>query len=537
MFYTTGSVAGSNLISPDGITWAPRPHIPMSSISYGNGVYVAVSPKSIAYSSDGSIWTDSSSGIFGNMVTFVDGIFVVAGNGGTIYTSVSGHEWVKSVSGTSAGLYHVSLCNDRFYATGLNGTIISSSDGKTWTAHTSGTQDKILSIAYGNNAFVACGQNGLILLSSNSNEWAQISSGICHKHLNSIAFGNDIFVAVGDSGKILSSLDAITWKPEMSGTSADLISAVFCKDRFFVFDSTGTVYTSSDADTWTATRPYTGILNTIAYGNGKFVLAGNNGTILTSTDLETWVSRSRVTGEDLTNLAFGNGTFVASGYNFITSTDGVLWSSIPRETYSMIASLSFGSGRFAAIDNYEYGLIITSDNGKEWEDMRAMDYNRHYSIASGNGQFVIVGDRNSTLTSNNGLDWQCLEYPAATTCLRSVAIGNGMFVAVGENGTILSHESTASAVNGYAGRKTSLAGGTIRSDKSGIKVFLPLTAPSGPFEITVFNVSGQSVYSGTHNNNSRIIDIPSGSIAPGRYVIDVREHRRQFLCSAFVITK
>jgi hypothetical protein len=64
--------------------------------------------------------------------------------------------------------------------------------------------------------------------------------------------------------------------------------------------------------TWTL-RNLGNPLGGVAYGNGLFVAVGWNGAILTSPDGVTWTQRTSGTGNGLNGVAYGNGRFVAVG--------------------------------------------------------------------------------------------------------------------------------------------------------------------------------------------------------------------------------
>jgi hypothetical protein len=59
----------------------------------------------------------------------------------------------------------------------------------------------------------------------------------------------------------------------------------------------------------------------------------------------------------LTEIAFGNGKFVAGGYNKMAySSDGVNWTAVPDSTFgtSDIRAIAYGNGRF----------VVGGDEGK-----------------------------------------------------------------------------------------------------------------------------------------------------------------------------
>src|SRR5205085_2668844 len=82
-------------------------------------------------------------------------------------------------------------------------------------------------------------------------------------------------------------------------------------------ESTPYVYTSSDGENWQPheVSPYLGILYDIAYANGLYVAVGGEGgyplfSVLTSRDGISWDSRTFSNGGILQSIAYGNGRFV-----------------------------------------------------------------------------------------------------------------------------------------------------------------------------------------------------------------------------------
>ena len=84
------------------------------------------------------------------MVTFTvgNGLFVVVGEDGIIFTSSDGNSWTERTSGTSEDLYEVTYGNGLFVVVGENGTIITSPDEYFWTERTSVTSVDLFGVTY-----------------------------------------------------------------------------------------------------------------------------------------------------------------------------------------------------------------------------------------------------------------------------------------------------------------------------------------------------------------------------------------------------
>jgi hypothetical protein len=322
--------------------------------------------------------------------------------------------------------------NGAFVAVGDSGTTLTSPDGATWTARSSGTTNGLLGIAYGNGAFVAIGDSGVILSSPDGATWTQRSFSNDYG-LASVAYGNGIFVAVGESGSI---------GPGPTG------------GKLF-----GTILTSPDGITWTArslgtaTYPLCGI----AYGNGIFIAVGNpppavfnplsseqavtssglDAIILTSSDGITWTPQSSAGASFLSEVAYGNGIFVAVGNTILTSPHGITWTPQSSGSDNSLSGITYGNGIFVA--GGDLGAILTSPNGVTWITRSSGITDNLSGVAYGDGILVAVGGSNiigpfgSILTSLDGETWT-IRSSGSTNNLFGIAYGNSTFVAVGYTG-------------------------------------------------------------------------------------------------------
>ena len=291
---------GRVMTSPDGITWTPRPNTPSqantwSSVTYGNGLFVAVSSLSsvpntnrVMTSPDGITWslipnTPSPANNWIS-VTFVNGLFVAVSRRNSMPNT------------------------DR---------VMTSPDGITWTLRTN--------------------------TPSSANTW------------RSVTYGNGLFVAV-------SSLDS--W-PNTPNT-----------DR---------VMTSPDGIVWTlrTNTPFLGGWFGVTYGNGLFVAVGArsagefNGNVMTSPDGIDWTLRSISYTSyyyEWNSVTYGNGLFVAVGsYSFssepnlfgsMTSSNGIDWDTgnTPTTTNAW-KSVTYALDLFVAVSNSGPNTTRAMTNG------------------------------------------------------------------------------------------------------------------------------------------------------------------------------
>ena len=139
-------------------------------------------------------------------------------------------------------------------------------------------------------------------------------------------------------------------------------------------------------------------INSIAYGNGKFVAVGSSGKGSYSNDGITWtaISDMKFGIGFVQSVTYGNGKFVAAD-NYgkgSYSTDGITWTAISDMKFggSLIRAITYGNGKFVAADNSGKGAY--SSDGVTWTAIGDMKFGSStiYAITYGNGKFVAVGN-------------------------------------------------------------------------------------------------------------------------------------------------
>jgi hypothetical protein len=196
----------------------------------------------------------------------------------------------------------------------------------------------------------------------------------------------------------------------------------------------------------TNSRLFDGVASNIAFGNGIYVAIGYNGStskVSTSSDGINWTERTVGTSVQLHSICYGNGLFVAvGGYTngLITSSDGITWTSrtVPNYGNNGIAKVIFGNGVFVALPGinattnpYQNKILFSSD-GITWTE-QSLGVNYLTDIAFGNGIFIAVGGNwattpNSLATSSNGSTWSLQTVPTNSNTLNNIIYGNGIFV-------------------------------------------------------------------------------------------------------------
>jgi len=200
----------------------------------------------------------------------------------------------------------------------------------------------------------------------------------------------------------------------------------------------GSASANGAALTWTLATPR-GIgsyMSNIAYGNGKFIATGTihyalgTGRMAYSTDGITWTedTNSAIKGME---VSFCGGRFFAFGWEegVLTSTDGITWTKTNIPNHQDFSYTAYGNGKYV-IATYQ-GRIFYSTDGVTWTETRNRPSGYQFqSIAYGGGRFVAVTYNGKIAYSTDGITWtEASKYVSAI--MHSVAYGDGKFVVSG----------------------------------------------------------------------------------------------------------
>ena len=283
--------------------------------------------------------------------------------------------------------------------------------------------------------------------------WAIVSSttqsGV---NLSAVEFGNGVFVALGHNGigsnanlngvasAVSISTDGSTWNAQLldlSGFGGILQGLAFGEGRFVAVSSSGDIVASTDGVAWD--RVVTDVqhlgstvdLASVAYGDGVFVASGVGGVHLVSDDGLAWSEVRQ--GPGGVPIQFANGRFIAhAGSVVYVSTDRAeTWSTIDMTALGVsLAGIAYGNGVYVATD--ELGRIATSPDLTTWT-VRADLGGPVNQLQFVNGWFFMLSG-NVIHASADGRDWDSFRIPTPAFDIYDVAYGNGRFIAVGAPG-------------------------------------------------------------------------------------------------------
>src|ERR1044071_3890320 len=270
-----------------------------------------------------------------------------------------------------------------------------------------------------------------------------------------------IGVAQAPNCRGASPLDDWTWRNPLPQGN-DLESVCYGNGRF-VAGGGGSILTSTTGNSWSLQTPAPPVrLHAVCFGNGQFVAVGEQGTVLTSNDGTNW-SKSTWGTTAWGGVTYGGGRFVAVGssqaqsYTVLTSDDGSVWTarSIPVPTFATMGWLSdgaHGGDRFVAVGKIEvpgpfiplYPAAYASADGITWTNLSSPP-GLLQRICYGAGQFVATDRIGTTVTmtlTNDTATWGVVSSGAdGINCL---TYGNGRFLGVTGNSEVVASTNGSS---------------------------------------------------------------------------------------------
>ena len=195
-------------------------------------------------------------------------------------------------------------------------------------------------VAYGNGTWVVADNRydaqdyvGFLVSKDDGVTWEIVKNALAWGVPTGMAYADGKFVLVGDRGMIATSTNGRTWKtatlsPDATTKDGLLRGPVYAQGRWIAVTSVGSAFFSTNASYWEFLpswlvggddgSPYN--FNGLTYGNGFFAAAGLQGSLWTSQQGKAWGKRTWTdAGTNFTDVAFGNGRFVAIGSTFAVS--------------------------------------------------------------------------------------------------------------------------------------------------------------------------------------------------------------------------
>lgn len=211
-----GGGAKPMFTSANGIDWTPRSTAIgggyLDVIFNGNAFFTLAGKGAFGISTDGTEWATGKIPTSQDpaCVTFANGTWIVAGykpSGsprGMLWSSPDAATWTPQDSMLNNNLFGAGRMNGLFVVAGQGGVLGTSPDGETWTPRNSQTTGFIWDFTDNGEYLVAASQWGRMLYSANGIDWTRAETGV-DTHLKVVTYGAGTFVAVGWDGHIIQS--------------------------------------------------------------------------------------------------------------------------------------------------------------------------------------------------------------------------------------------------------------------------------------------------------------------------------------------
>ncbi|VGO17285.1 hypothetical protein PDESU_05881 [Pontiella desulfatans] len=221
----------------------------------------------------------------GNVLVSQAGLQELSVTNGAVATNIVaqtyGVVWTNLASFTTNSLQGVAATDGLFIVTGEAGIVFTSPDGTNWTERATPTANFLSSGAIGSGVCVAVGNEGTLIRSTTDGaSWSAIPMATTD-WLYRVRWIENQFVVVGENGTIFTSPDGSTWTPRASGSTRWLTDVAYADGQWFVSGYQGTLLTSTNLADWSELPLPTGkSLFSAATKDGQLVLAGIEGVTL-----------------------------------------------------------------------------------------------------------------------------------------------------------------------------------------------------------------------------------------------------------------
>jgi hypothetical protein len=452
IYYSTNSGASFTLITPGGTTPS------FSRAIYANGLFVVVGSGGAVYSSpDGITWTFRNTGVTVSWrgVSHGSGVWVVVGLGGVIRTSPDLVTWTPRTSGTTSALISVTRGPTLFVAVGVSGVVRTSPNGLDWTARTSPTTVQLNSVVWTGNFYIAAGVSGVYITSTDGITWLAGSVTLTGgNQVHGLSYQNSRLVGVGDGAAIISNttttagglaVSVLHNGPFTSGNGAINGVTVNPSGNYVAVGVSGAVWFSSDGISWQG-RLIGGQIawQSVAWSGSSFVVVGFSESIASSPDGVTWTRSPDLSFGSWNKIIWGNGFFLLVGPagRIFTSPNGTSWTARTSNTVRQLTDIAWSGSRYVA--GGDGGAVVYSDDGVTWvnpANFLTTGMSCHgltWSPTLGKFYMVIYLSPNARVYSSpDGITWT-LDYthPSGLGGLYDIYFINGALYICGEFGYI-----------------------------------------------------------------------------------------------------
>lgn len=226
-------------------------------ITYGMGLFVAMSESSVFTSPDGVAWTERATPLHESMfaLAFGSNQFFAVGGSSILprvdsLRSLDGINWGAGGTRSTRGLRAVAFGEDSFVMAGINGSGHCTQDGSSIVSNPFINHiPDIHALAYADGFFVFAGDEGRIYRQHNFNgsctlqHDGEVASGTTNA-IRALAVGAGLLVATGDNGTITTSPDGVAWSLREDIPPINIHGAAFGNGTFVLVGQQGSILQS-----------------------------------------------------------------------------------------------------------------------------------------------------------------------------------------------------------------------------------------------------------------------------------------------------
>ena len=236
----------------------------------------------------------------------------------------SASDWKASKLVTAEAQTDLSYGNGTFFLIGFEGLCLKSFDGKDWQRVNLGVKENLSTVCYGYGKWIVGARKVLLHSFTNGNSWEGIRTNNWTFGIIDVQKDSDRFLATSLQGQLMESTDGVKWRTIKPMGPEPLIGVSSHGSQIACLGIQGRIHHTSakNQNQWLQHRCQK-ILNSICYGNGKFVAVGKEGTILVKDEGgDEWQTIDVGISNNFYRVKFVDSTFygLGQGGTLVTST-------------------------------------------------------------------------------------------------------------------------------------------------------------------------------------------------------------------------
>lgn len=276
-------------------------------------------------------------------------------------------QWTRSTETGANVRTEIWFSGGRFARQTQDGIVEFSSDGTQWSAPVTVASDQaqLNGFASDGSVHVFCSASA-VYVSTDWIAWTRHSLPVTQAYGLLHAAGRFRLLSSLPGPAVLSSLDGSAWEsrtlPLPYGRSP--VSLAYGNGVFVCTTDYGSVFRSTDGESWEELNPGVPVGGQVAYSSGRF--AALSAYASTSIDGRTWVARAMSLTEPVSPLdvvAFGNG-FVALGDALYASLDGAHWRRVKTVNTGYLPRVAAGGDKVLVRGTDGSGKFVDSSPGR-----------------------------------------------------------------------------------------------------------------------------------------------------------------------------